>query len=229
MTLRWALLGLLLLAPSTCAQAAPEVRFETDVDEPRVGQPVRFTDTSIGLPGAVRSWDFGDGGRATGLSVNHSYEDGGWFTVTLTVGNLNATREFLVTRAPVAAFEADPGKPEAGAPVVFIDRSYDLDDGLVSWSWDFGDGSGEGDRLRPEHTYKEPGIYLVVLTVRDAAGHEAQATLELAVAEPSGDPPKPNQTLEDELFTDYETPSVPAVPLAAALLGGAALLRRRRA
>ncbi len=39
----------------------------------------------------------------------------------------------------------------------------------MTWSWDFGDGSGSTDQ-NPTHTYAADGIYTVYLTVTDANG-----------------------------------------------------------
>lgn len=46
----------------------------------------------------------------------------------------------------------------------FIDES--MGESIVSWYWDFGDGSTSPDR-NPEHLFSEPGIYDVTLTVTD--------------------------------------------------------------
>jgi parallel beta-helix repeat protein len=42
--------------------------------------------------------------------------------------------------------------------------------GIVSYDWDFGDGSPHGSGVRPTHIYSNPGIYNVTLTVTDAQG-----------------------------------------------------------
>ena len=42
--------------------------------------------------------------------------------------------------------------------------------GIVSYDWDFGDGSPHGSCPKPTHIYTSPGVYNVTLTVKDAQG-----------------------------------------------------------
>jgi RHS repeat-associated protein len=58
---------------------------------------------------------------------------------------------------------------EIGTAVRFFDQSTDADGPIVSWAWDFGDGSTSTDR-NPIHTYAQPGNYTVSLTVTDHTG-----------------------------------------------------------
>jgi PKD repeat protein len=52
----------------------------------------------------------------------------------------------------------------------------DDSEGLVAWwEWDFGDGSTSTEQ-HPAHTYTEPGIYDVSLTIRDYAGNPLTMT-----------------------------------------------------
>ncbi len=51
----------------------------------------------------------------------------------------------------------------------FTDASTDLENGIVSWAWDFGDGSSSADQ-HPSHSYAAAGDYTVCLTVTDDGG-----------------------------------------------------------
>ncbi len=59
--------------------------------------------------------------------------------------------------------------------------SYD-DQGIASYSWDFGDGT-LGDRARERHGYPKgtPGPYTVTLTVTDTAGQSSTYTRQVGV------------------------------------------------
>jgi PKD repeat protein len=53
--------------------------------------------------------------------------------------------------------------------------SWDPDGKIVSWHWDFGDGSTSDER-NPSHVYREAGSYTVKLEVRDDKGASATKT-----------------------------------------------------
>jgi len=48
-------------------------------------------------------------------------------------------------------------------------NSYDPDNAIVNYSWDFGDGTN-GAGMYPSHSYDEPGNYTVTLIVKDSDG-----------------------------------------------------------
>ena len=54
-----------------------------------------------------------------------------------------------------------------GRNAQFTDTSTDPDGDIVSWVWDFGDGTSAGAQS-PAHTYAAAGTYTVTLTVTDA-------------------------------------------------------------
>ena len=148
------------------------------------GRTVSF-DAAGSTPGAVYSWDFGDGGVGTGATVEHAYAAAGSYTATLTVtaGGRTAVKTAQVTvgnTAPQAAFtvQADGLKAAFDA-----NGSADADGPLASYSWDFGDGT-TGTGATAVHTYAAAGSYAAVLTVRDSDGATATATRQVTVAAP---------------------------------------------
>ena len=79
--------------------------------------------------------------------------------------------------------------PEAGfssaavdSVVTFTDESTD-DSGVVSWSWDFGDGGTSTDQ-NPVHAYDEYGTYTITLIVSDEPGLTDTLTTDLKVRDP---------------------------------------------
>jgi uncharacterized repeat protein (TIGR01451 family) len=65
-------------------------------------------------------------------------------------------------------------------PITFnSDDSYD-DGSNVSYYWDFGDGNTSTEK-NPTHTYSEPGIYNVTLTITDSASNSTTSKIQLII------------------------------------------------
>lgn len=143
-----------------------------------VGQTVRLSGAaSYDVDGQIAAWrwDFGDGAQASGATVEHAYAEPGAYVATLRVlddagvGNSAAEDAVTVTinAPPVAAFAAQPRPLAVGEVGVFDGAgSTDPDGEILSYSWDFGDGSlGEGPVV--DYAWRTPGTYAVSLEVRD--------------------------------------------------------------
>ncbi|MCD6513209.1 MAG: PKD domain-containing protein [Thermoplasmata archaeon] len=134
------------------------------------------------------TWHFGDGSVAYGSNVSHTYTKPGIYVVTLKVtdefGNFTIASKTVKinNKLPDADFDFNPEKPKAGEKVKFNDMSSDIDGKIVSWHWDFGDGTASNDQ-NPEHVYSKAGAYVVKLTVRDDAGGEKTLTKTITVEE----------------------------------------------
>lgn len=119
-------------------------------------------------------WDFGDGRKATGPKVTHTYRELGNFDVQLIVDDnsdmaCNTGVDFVTVRLNKAP------KAEAGSDVVACPgdeilfdgtESYALKKGTLSGFWSFGDGS-TANGLKTSHSYTKPGKYEARLTVKN--------------------------------------------------------------
>ena len=88
---------------------------------------------------------------------------------------------------PVAVATSDVSRGRAPLPVAFSGAgSSDPDGVIVSYSWDFGDGTVSGDVTDADinHTYTAAGNYIAVLTVTDNRGLTAETTLDITVRKP---------------------------------------------
>ena len=130
---------------------------------------VKFSDTSTGNRYKYK-WDFGDGQTSEGTDLNasteHIYMTEGVYTVTLTIksatGGDTKTCTSCVYVGPIADFDATPPlEGNISLTVQFHDKSKG---NILSWLWDFGDGSTSADQ-NPLHTYQKNGRHTVKLTV----------------------------------------------------------------
>ena len=84
-----------------------------------------------------------------------------------------------VNAPPRARFEAECERFACS----FLESSEDPDGEIVSWKWDFGDGSGSEER-EPSHSYATGGTYEASLTVTDDDGATDTATRTVRVSAP---------------------------------------------
>jgi PKD repeat protein len=126
-------------------------------------------------------WDFGDGTRALGPIVSHTYRRGGTYRMALEVYDeygLSSRREGHVEvefAPPTASFSHTPPRPGTGEVLRFdASASTSPNGSIVEYHWAFGNGKwATGQTV--EHTYWYGGAYPVTLTVVDEAG--AQDTI----------------------------------------------------
>ncbi|MET0525286.1 MAG: PKD domain-containing protein, partial [Nocardioides sp.] len=145
------------------------------------------------------------------------------------VAGRTATTSLAVTRSALFTVVLDPGTdqtgtnepPEAefttgcaGMTCEFdASLSFDLDDDVLSYQWNFGDGQ-TGTGVNPEHTYATTGTRTVTLTVNDGNGHTDQASGTATASAPNPplnhpglvpDAPRTNQpTITDGEIWDIE-------------------------
>jgi len=123
-------------------------------------------------------WDFGDGQTSSDQNPTHEYAQDGVYAVSLTVAEEdgssdNETKTDYVAvsdTGPKADFSAEPLNGDEPLTVAFTDLSTSYD-GIVSWLWDFGDGSTSTEQ-NPSHQYTQDGVYTVSLTVAEADGDD---------------------------------------------------------
>ncbi len=186
--------GRLVLSSPTVANQPPTAVFSFNPGAPLVGTIVTFDASASSDPDGTivsYSWNFGDGQSGTGVTVQHAYSVPGTYTVQLTVvdndgASDSTTYQVTVTQAvntpPNAVFTYSPHSPSPGAWIHFdASGSSDADGTIVSYSWNFGDGSS-GSGVSLYHRYTSAGTYTVRLTVRDNNGATDTTTKSVVVA-----------------------------------------------
>jgi len=94
-----------------------------------------------------------------------------WSLVVTGIGEVGPT-------PPNSAFTYDA----TGLSVSFTNNSNDVNDDIVSYSWNFGDGSTSTEE-NPTHVYASTGAYDVTLTVTDSEGQTGVSTETVSVSD----------------------------------------------
>lgn len=120
-------------------------------------------------------WLFGDGLESTDANPDHTYTGFGKYNVTLIVYSITGCADTLIKKDLVqighpeirsigkTPYEGCAPRPVQFAPVI------EFGGPIVSYKWDFGDGSSSTDSV-PLHVYTNPGVYDVWLRVITSEG-----------------------------------------------------------
>jgi PKD repeat protein len=163
-----------------------QVNFTFSPAAPGVNQDVFFNATTSTVSGGTFTWDFGDGGTATGVTTTHRFVRAGTYTVTLrasNAGNQAAATSRNVTVSSTspqvqASFVFSPTTPGTGQDVFFNAAASTPANG--TYTWNFGDGT-TGSGVTPTHRFSQPGTYTVTLTVTNDIGQSATTARTVGV------------------------------------------------
>lgn len=154
------------------------------------GEIMSFTDLSNTLPPdgiASRYWDFGDGDTSIVANPMHLYISDGIFNVTLTAVTDSGcsgqiSKNVLVNSETIPYFISKPGSSGCILiPITFEDSSIiGLGDSIIQWAWDFGD-TNMGNGSSVQHSYSQPGNYIVTLTVSTVNNCQYDTTLTISI------------------------------------------------
>ncbi len=91
---------------------------------------------------------------------------------------------------PIASFSYSPENPMVGGNIIFnASGSNDPDGNIVSYQWDWGDGTSDPPRPIPNimHMFTTPSIYTVTLIVTDNDGLTNTKSIEINLTLENGD------------------------------------------
>lgn len=159
--------------PQPVEPPAPVASFSATEREGIAPLQVQFINTSVGEYTSSH-WDFGDGQSSTEVNPTHTYAMPGSYTVQLTVtgssgSNQSSQSGYIQVRTlqpPTAAFSASRQSGLAPLTVQFTNTTIG---DYTSSQWHLGDGQSSTD-MAPTHTYTQPGVYTVTLTVDGPVG-----------------------------------------------------------
>ncbi|MBK6619686.1 MAG: PKD domain-containing protein [Saprospirales bacterium] len=148
--------------------------FSTNMDNNST--TVGFTFTGEPQTGAATFfWEFGDGSNSMQQNPTHTYSQAGTYTVCVTV-EVESPEPCLDRLCREIEVGTEGCLPffiynETGLPggICFLDNTNLLEN-VISWVWEFGDGSPPVTTPNPCHTFPCDKTYFVTLTVVTSGG-----------------------------------------------------------
>lgn len=144
--------------------------------------PMNFTSTSTVSNGTLSyQWDFDDGSNSVLQNPLHLYAADGVYNVVLIAStnfNCKDTIAKSVTVHPLPFVDFSNSPVCDGQPSSFAQQASVSVGSLVSFEWDFGDGSSSTSPIAT-HQYLNAGTYTVILTTTssDGCGNDTSKTV----------------------------------------------------
>jgi PKD repeat protein len=157
----------------------PDAAFSSLYESMCPGDQFIFEPENIGVQ---HSWDFGDGKFNNTINsfdgyyyINHSYDSSGLYKVRHTITNacyISNTDSIFVnvsktTNSNDMGFQIE--SPKFGVGYRTCEKITFIGYGGSTMKWDFGD-STTSSLYSPEHSYDNPGTYLVTFTITNGCG-----------------------------------------------------------
>lgn len=181
---------------STTPPVLLSTSFTSSPTSPQTGQNAWFTASASGGTGPYNfTWAFGDGTTGKGDTAYHAYSTAGSYNVLLTAKDSSPSPQTATSQQTItvssppppptsltANFTASLSNPVVGQTISFTGTAAG-GTSPYTYAWNFGDSS-TGSGSPASHVYSSAGVYSVVLTVTDSAGHVASATNSVTVTSP---------------------------------------------
>ncbi len=178
------------------------------------GSNTEFSDLSSVSTGTIVSWswDFGDMTTSIADDPLHNYPGPGTYDAMLIAESSNGCFDTIVKTinvnpSPVASFTQIPAC--INEEVTFEDNSFISSGSIITYSYDFGDGTPVGINANETHVYSALGDYGLSYTVTSNLGcSDTYNTVVSVLPGPDADfemTPNPALAYEDVQYTDLST------------------------
>jgi PKD repeat protein len=174
--------GPMALAPLTATPSSGSEPLNVSFAEPVSGGQAPYT----------YFWKFGDGSTSNASNPLHTYNTSGQFVASVQVadspsdGQSNQTSVNITVYPTLSVTLSRPGTAAPGVAISFT--AYPVGgDPPYYFNWTFGTGASPvptGESNATSHSFTDGGVYNVTVTVSDAIGSFANATVNMTVEVP---------------------------------------------
>lgn len=165
----------------------PKVQFNAQKTEGCIPLTPQFKDFSVTVEGSKYNWDFGDKTFSFEKNPVKIYQKDGKFSVRLIISAPGGCSDSLVIPNYINPLSLVTAKFSQSTPcsnkiIQFSDSSKVSSGSITSWNWNFGNGS-TSNQSNPSSVFKDPGKYIVSLSVTSNQGCQNSFTKELTIDE----------------------------------------------
>lgn len=168
-------LSIFFFIPFTTLLAQFNVDFSMSVQEGCVPLIVDFRNTSsIDTSKIQVSWNFGNGNQSVEkINTQAAYNSAGIYDIILTLDSSGVKKsknyKLSVYDNPKVAFGVNVNSGCVPLEVNFVDSTTSNYNKIVSWTWNFGDGTGS-NLQHPKNTFTAEALHNVTLVATDEKG-----------------------------------------------------------
>ena len=146
-------------------------------------------DTPSDIDDLLYTWDFGDGDKAHGMHVTHSYSRPGIYVITFTVTDDNNASGYgminVTVREPEIVWTIMNEWNFSDTIIsqddtLYFSASHELDDGSFLYHWHFGDGYHAEGR-NASHLFTMSGLFIPLVEIFDGVENTTQILPEITV------------------------------------------------
>ena len=152
--------------------ASPTPAFTANITTSCAPAIIQFTDQTTPAGSITQwQWNFGDGGTSTQQNPSHTYTASGFYSVSLTVTSNNGCRistsytNYIRIVSGISTNFSFTQPTTCTAPFIVTFQNQASGPGVLSYTWDFGNGSPPSNLPNPTTTYAAAGSYIVRLDV----------------------------------------------------------------
>ncbi|HNW96905.1 MAG TPA: PKD domain-containing protein [Bacteroidales bacterium] len=171
----------------TIIGTAPNVNFSTNTG---CSTEATLFSNNSSPAGTSWLWDFGDGQTSTSENPSHIFSNGGNYNVKLTVYDGSCsnslTKETHIPYTPIPSFTVSSAC--INNPYTFYDQSTSPEGNIISWDWDFGDGTVHSTDTNPTHTFTSANTYIITLTIVTDSGCTSSIQNQITVVDNAPSP-----------------------------------------